>query len=219
MYDRDMQRSYTSPLRAEQARQTRLAIITAAFRLFLANGYSRTSVRSIAHEAGVSERTVYVAFGDKISLISAIADHERFGGTEEGEGEAQFVESLRAVADPLERLRLAVHQMALGREHGLAMIARIVRAEAPSDPGMRRFLDGMVDYRHRGTMARAELILGRPLPEGPETEQLVDELEAIFNEETYLLLAVERGWSGERYEAYVVDMCLVAMRRAGIELW
>jgi AcrR family transcriptional regulator len=214
-----MQRRYVSPLRAEQTRRTRLAIIEAALRLFLANGYAGTSIRSIASEAGVSERTVYVAFGDKISIITAIADHERFGGTEEGEGEAQFLESLRAVAHPLERLRMAVHQMAIGREHGLAMIARIVRGEARSnDPGLRQFVDGMVEYRHQGTRGRVELILGHPLPDGPGTEQLVDEVEAILNEETYLLLVGERGWPLERYETYIVDMFLLALQRYGIAI-
>lgn len=217
MYDWEMPRPYASPLRAEQARRTRLAIIEAAFRLFLAHGYSRTSIRAIAQEAGVSERTVYVAFKDKISIITAIGDRERFG-TEEGDGVAQFIESLRTIPDPMERLRMAVHQMAVSRQRGLALIARIVRAEAQSDPRVRQFLAAAVEYRHRGTRIYAEVILGRALPDGPSTEQLVDELEAMFNEETYLMLVAERGWTGERYEAYIVDMCLVALQRQGIEL-
>lgn len=218
MYDGAMPRTYASPLRAEQAHQTRLAIIEAAFRLFLADGYSRTSIRAIAQEAGVSERTVYVAFKDKISIITAIADQERFGGTAEGEGEAEFFESLRTIPDPMGRLQMGVHRMARERKRGLALIARIMRTEAQSDRRVRQFVDAMVDYRHRGTRAIAEHILGRSLPDGLSTEQLVDELEAILNEETYLLLVGERGWTPERYEAYIVDMCLIALQRHGVEL-
>lgn len=209
-------RKYSSPLRSEQAQQTRLAIIDAALRLFLANGYAKTSMRAIASEAGVSERTVYVAFRDKISIITAIADRERFG--EAGGGQAQYVESLRAVPRPIDRLRMIAHRAAVARERGLAMIARIVRAEGQSDEGGRRFLAAAADYRHRGTRTYAEVILERALPDGAATEQFVDELEAILNEETYLLLVVERGWSRQRYEQYIIDMCLVALERYGVEL-
>jgi hypothetical protein len=76
----------------------------------------------------------------------------------------------------------------------------------------------MVDYRHRGTRRRVELVLGRARPEGPRIEQLVDDVEAILNEETYRLLVDERGWQVERYAACLIDMCLLALRRRGMEL-
>lgn len=213
-----MQRSYSSPLRAEHARQTRLAIIEAARTLFLEGGYSETTIRDIAREAGVAERTVYSAFGDKTSIVTAIADHLRFGGSQVGEGEAEFLESVMAVPDSLGRLRMLVHQGALQREQGLALIARMIRSAARSDPRVRQFQDAMVGYRHRRTRDLAEAVLGQPLPQGERFEQLVDELEAVTGEEVYLLLCVDRGWPRQRYEKYVVDMCLVALERYGLEL-
>jgi TetR/AcrR family transcriptional repressor of mexJK operon len=50
----------------------REAIIAAARRLFLAQGYG-VSVDSIAHEAGVSKQTVYKAFPGKVDLFTEIA--------------------------------------------------------------------------------------------------------------------------------------------------
>lgn len=213
-----MPRQYSSPLRAEQARQTRLAIIEAAFRLFLENGYSATSVRAIAREAGVSERAVYVAFKDKVAILTAIADHAYYGGTEQGEGQTEFMERVAAVADPMERLRMIVHQSVVGLERGLAALARMVNSAAQSDSRLQEFANEMVDIRHREIRADVEAVLGRELPEEKAYEQMVEELEAISSEEVYWILAVERSWPRERYEQYLIDMCLFTMKRYGLDL-
>jgi AcrR family transcriptional regulator len=48
------------------------AISAAARRLFLRDGYERTSVDMIAAEAGVSKRTIYNRYGDKESLFLSV---------------------------------------------------------------------------------------------------------------------------------------------------
>jgi len=58
-------RRYSSPLRAAQAGQTRLAIIAAASRLFAEKGWSGTGMRDVARAAQVSVETVYANFGSK----------------------------------------------------------------------------------------------------------------------------------------------------------
>jgi TetR/AcrR family transcriptional regulator, mexJK operon transcriptional repressor len=53
----------------------REAIVQAAVRLFLRDGFERTSVDAIADEAGVSKRTIYNHYGDKENLfLSVIGD-------------------------------------------------------------------------------------------------------------------------------------------------
>jgi TetR/AcrR family transcriptional regulator, mexJK operon transcriptional repressor len=53
----------------------RAAIVQAALRLFLRDGFERTSVDAIAEEAGVSKRTIYNHYGDKENLfLSVIGD-------------------------------------------------------------------------------------------------------------------------------------------------
>src|SRR6185295_11903156 len=65
-------RPYRSPLRAERSRATRERILRAALERFLRDGYVATSMRSIGAAAGVSERTVYLAFPSKPELLGEL---------------------------------------------------------------------------------------------------------------------------------------------------
>jgi hypothetical protein len=47
-------------------------LLDVAARLFLANGYTRTSLESIARAARVAVRTIYVKFGGKAGLLDAV---------------------------------------------------------------------------------------------------------------------------------------------------
>jgi AcrR family transcriptional regulator len=60
--------------RAVQAEQTRAEILGAARRQFALRGYSSTSVKEIAAEAGVSVQTVYDSVGSKADLVRRLND-------------------------------------------------------------------------------------------------------------------------------------------------
>jgi AcrR family transcriptional regulator len=53
---------------------TRQRIIDTAFRLFSTNGYTRTSTRALAAEAGVNEVTIFRHFGSKQNLLKAVVE-------------------------------------------------------------------------------------------------------------------------------------------------
>lgn len=65
-------RRYDSPRRTGGALQTRRRIRSAASELFLRDGYARASMRAIAASAGVAEKTVYLAFATKASILNEI---------------------------------------------------------------------------------------------------------------------------------------------------
>ena len=67
-----VKRRYRSPRREESARHTRVLIREAAARLFASQGYAVTTMRQIAAEAGVSERTTYAVFPTKLDLFSEV---------------------------------------------------------------------------------------------------------------------------------------------------
>jgi AcrR family transcriptional regulator len=65
-----VKRNYQSRVRATAAAATRAEIRAAAGRLFVEKGYATTSMREIAEEAKVSERTVYAVFPTKVALLN-----------------------------------------------------------------------------------------------------------------------------------------------------
>src|SRR6476620_8608263 len=65
-------RPYDSSRRQAHARATRDAILDAARRRFLGDGFAVTTIASIASEAGVSVDTIYKTYGGKPGLVRAI---------------------------------------------------------------------------------------------------------------------------------------------------
>lgn len=120
----------TAPgLRERKKERTRLALYEAATRLFLAQGYARTTVAEIAAEAGVSTKTLFNYFSGKEDLLLR-PRYERMAAMERG-----LAEELRHAGpeQALARLAEQVVEWALAAEEpnfelGLAQ-ARLVLAE------------------------------------------------------------------------------------------
>ena len=75
----DVKRS--SKLREARKADTEQRILAAATRLFLADGYAGTSLATVATEAEVGDRTVYVRFGTKAELLKRVIDVAVVGDT------------------------------------------------------------------------------------------------------------------------------------------
>jgi TetR/AcrR family transcriptional regulator, mexJK operon transcriptional repressor len=132
------------------------AIAAAALRLFLRDGYERTSVDAIAAEAGVSKRTIYNRYGDKESLFLSVL-RDTF---------AAMLATFRRIADAhlaqiiagegtLERdltafVREAALTLTMAPER-LALI-RLILTEAPYFPSLLREEVGQQGMH--GTVAR-----------------------------------------------------------------
>ena len=103
-------------------------LIDAAARLFLANGYTRTSLEAIARAARVAVRTIYVKFGGKAGLLNAVLMARR----------DQFFR-MRDMDKDMRPLRDVVGDFAhqffdlLCKDQLIAM-QRVVIAEAPGNP-------------------------------------------------------------------------------------
>src|SRR5688500_12198635 len=100
-------RRYHSPRRREQAAQTRAAILDAAEALFVREGYASTTMSAIATEAGVAQKTVYLAFETKSRLLRALWDLRLKGDQEEPGVEArEWYREILTEPDPARQLRL-----------------------------------------------------------------------------------------------------------------
>src|SRR3954469_19149150 len=68
----DPRRPYRSAKREAAALQTRARIRDAAETLFLRDGYARTSMKAIAAQAGVSEKTMYLPSASRAKLLRQV---------------------------------------------------------------------------------------------------------------------------------------------------
>jgi TetR/AcrR family transcriptional repressor of mexJK operon len=96
--------------------------------LFLTNGYTKTSLESIARAAHVAVRTIYVKFGGKEGLLHAVlaAKRDHFFRSQPMDTDPR---PLRAIVDEF------AHQMhdLLSSPQAIEM-QRVVLAEAPTNP-------------------------------------------------------------------------------------
>ena len=198
MAERPVKRSYHSPKRAEQALETRRRIRSTAERLFLRDGYLPTSMKSIAGEAGVAERTLYLAFPTKAALLHeiivvALRGHDRDEPLSESPAVRSAFEA--PAGELIPRFAQAVAVL-MGRA---ARVLAIGEAAATADPAL-------VAFRERGHAAQradahelAEALQERgELAAGMTVDQAADTIFALAaNEAVYLRLVEECGF-GER---------------------
>jgi TetR/AcrR family transcriptional repressor of mexJK operon len=105
----------------------------AARRVFFANGFTETSVDTIAAEAGVSKQTIYNHFGDKRALFLAVIAAVQAEATSAAQGMAApaFAETEDLEAG-LRQLARVMIETALVRD--IVALRRIVIAERARDP-------------------------------------------------------------------------------------
>jgi AcrR family transcriptional regulator len=89
---------------ADRSAATREALVTAARRLFAAQGFADVSTDAIAMEAGVTRGALYHQFADKVALFDAVVD------AVEAAIAARLAEEVAAagVTDPVEGIRQAI---------------------------------------------------------------------------------------------------------------
>jgi len=98
-------RRYTQRIRAERQAQTRLRIIEAALSLHEEIGPALTTISAVAKRAGVERPTVYRHFPDEASLLGACRGHWL------AQNPPPDPSPWIALADPEERLRIALTQL------------------------------------------------------------------------------------------------------------
>lgn len=196
----DGKRRYRSPRRAQQAADTRAAVLDAASALFSSRGWSATSVREIAGAAGVSVETVYATYGSKITLLLAAVDAGVVGDLDPvaladrpeftALGSGSISDRIAAGA----RLMATIYR----RTAGLYLALR--EAAATDREAAARLAD--LEQRQRDDFARGlHLAIGRTVD-----ERELEGLWAVGSVEVYRLLTGSCGWSDEQYEAWLADV-------------
>ncbi len=199
-------RSYHAPRRAEAAARTRRSIAEAAGRLFVEHGYNAVTMAQIAAEAGVVADTVYAAIGPKPVLFRLLIERAISG--EDGAVtplERDYVRAMRA--EPDAREKLAIYARAVRRiQTRLAPLFLALQAAAISEPELAQLWREISERRAANMRLLAtDLAATGSLRVDISVEQAADIIWSMNAAEYYDLLVQQRGWSPERFEAWLID--------------
>jgi AcrR family transcriptional regulator len=180
-----------------------MRVLDAARVLFIERGYGRTTIESIAERADVSPETIYATFGNKRSLLSELVDVSIAGG----DGARPILEQgwvgvLRAEPDPHRRVRIlaGAGRAILERR---AAVDEVVHGASSTDAEIAAIRRRGKVQRHAGQRELLRIVAGPSgLRAGLDLDAAADILYTIGSPETYRLLVVDRGWSGDRFERW-----------------
>lgn len=178
-------------------------IIDAARNVFVDPGYAAVTIKALAAAAGVSVQTVYFMFGNKPSVLSALLDVAVAGDEEKIETlDRPWVAAALGAPHPLGQLRIQVHHGRLILER-TADILLALRAAASADEDAARLWQ--INRAQRRTV-QEHLMVGL-VEKAPavDLETAVHVALTLTSPETYTDLVVGAGWTGTRYEEWVVD--------------
>lgn len=207
--ERKTRRGYSSPIRQESARRTRQAIVAAATRLFVEQGYERTSFDAVAQAAGVARPTVVAAFNNKAALMSRVLD-EALAGDDEPvpvRDRPWFQPVWRA--DTAEDALAAYAHVCrvIGARAGLVVEA--LHAASDSGPDTAELWERWLSGRRAGAamLAEHDVILSA-LRSHLTVGTAGDILWTLNNPELFVTLVIRCNWPGLRFEQWLAQsMC------------
>jgi AcrR family transcriptional regulator len=182
-------------------------VVNAARDLFLERGYPATTIDAISDRSDVPTATVYRLFFSKLGILKALLDTSIAGDEQPlSVQERPPVAALLNEPEPEKMLAgFAASVVAInGRSND---IYRILSSAAGSDPGAAGLL---AEYQHQrddgqGAFARS-LARADALRPGLRERDAADLIHVLMSPELYRLLVIERGWSPDRYQAWLINI-------------
>jgi AcrR family transcriptional regulator len=199
-------RPYHSPRRQEQAQQTRRAILDAARPLFIERGYPGTPMGDIAQAAGVSIKTVEAIFGTKANLLTALRDVAIVGDDEAIPlAERTWFQDMLEEPDPRLQLEILARNTCQIKRRTAALNEAIRRA-AQTDSEIAELWRVFQDQFMEDQRKVAERLVDRgALREGLDAAYAAEIIGMLNHPSVYYLAVVDRGWSEELFEHWLVD--------------
>lgn len=202
-------RTYDARLRRERGaasrQESRRKILEAARALFLERGYAGTTVKDIAHSAGVGTATIYAAPLTKRDILLAIRDVDLAGNDEPVPLlEQSWTQDVAAEPDAQRQLALWVHHQCeiTGRAEP---ILDVLRQAIGADPQLEA--DRTEDERRRYvTQSGMVSLLTQWRPHHHHPWPAADALWALLSPLMYHQLHCERDWGAEDIEHWFLHL-------------
>ena len=202
---------YDNRQRHESARATRGRIVDAARASFLRNGFSGTTVRQVADDAGVSQETIYKSFGSKAALLKSVYDVTLAGDDEDLPLAARpEVSAVREATTPL-AAATAYAELAQVISSRIDPLLRVLLGSRDTDASLAEFARTTEQERLVGSgfYVRHWDQLGW-LRNDITVDQAIDSVWALNSPQPRWLL-LDHGWSEERYTQWLGELILHAV--------
>lgn len=199
-------RSYHSPRRAEQAAATRGAVLAAARRLFVSKGYAGTTVADVARQARVAVDTVYATVGRKPELLRQVLETAISGTDEVVPAEQRdYVARVRAATSARGKITAYVTAL-VGIQSRMAPVFLALRDAAGTDTASARLWDEISERRAANMRDfAADLRMTGELRADLSDDDVADIIWSMNGAEYWVLLVERRGWSHDRFAAFLID--------------
>jgi AcrR family transcriptional regulator len=199
-----VKRRYDVSRRREGAVRTRAAILDAARHLFAELGYAATPMTAIAERAGVALDTVYASVGRKPELARLLIETAISGtGQAIPAEDRDYVQAIRAAPDAAAKIAIYASAVRVIAAR-LAPLVSVIQQSAGAEPQLAALWQE-ISERRAANMRRfvAELAVAEQLR--VSLDEAADIVWATNAPEFYQLVVGQRGWSPDRYEAFLVD--------------
>jgi AcrR family transcriptional regulator len=199
-------RPYTSTLRQQQASQTRARILDTAQRLFTERGFAATTMEAIASEAGVATDTVYASFRTKAGLLHRLLD-VRVGGDDSPVAllDRAGPQKVRAQVSQKSQIASFAADVAEIQERAVP-VDEIMRSAGAVDPEIAELRARMQASRYTNLKVFVTWLQANgPLRGGMSADEAAAIVWTLASPEAHGLLRRDRGWSRERYAAWLAD--------------
>lgn len=178
----------------------------AARALFVEHGYAATTMPAVAEAAGVALDTVYASVGKKPTLFRLLIETALSGTSAAVPAlERDYVREVRA--EPDAKKKLALYARAVARiQPRLAPLVRALQMGATEDAGLASLWSEISQRRAANMRLFArDLEATGSLRASLSIDEVADIIWSMNAPEYYLLLVEQRGWSVDRFEAWLAD--------------
>jgi AcrR family transcriptional regulator len=188
------------------ASAAKVRILEAAHSL-MQQGATHASMAEIAQAAGISRQAVYIHFGTREALLTALNQHMA-----QTCGIAEELRRIDAAADGIEALRMSASFQARLYPKVRAVVRALERAQGSNDEAAERVWQAQLRSDLAGCRTTvARLDREQLLRPGLDVDTATDLLWALTSIPLWEELVLQRGWSAKRYERHVAELLIAGL--------